>query len=175
MEEDREFTELLPGGTTTPTTGVSVVPWLPGDGPRLETIDGLPIYKPYSGIVAIDMNTGTKLWDVPVGETPDNILNHPLLAGVNVPNTGAGGGGIQMIMGDLLLQTVRSGGRGGGPGTTQVLNARDKRTGQVVATTELPVAGQYGMMSFMHEGKQYIVVNVAGGGVPGGYVALTLP
>ena len=172
MEEDTEFTALLPGGTTTPTTGVNVVPWLPGGGgPGLQTIDGLPIYKPYSGIVAIDMNTGTKLWDVPVGETPDNILNHPLLEGVEVPETGAGGGGIQMVMGDLLLQTAR----GGGAGPGSVLNARDKRTGQVVASTELQVPGQYGMMTFMHEGKQYIVMNVSSGDMPGGYVALTLP
>ncbi len=173
MEEDlRDFTALLPGERSTPTTGVRPVPWLPGGGgPGLENIDGLPVYKPYSGIVAIDMNTGTKLWDVPVGETPDNILNHPLLAGVDVPHTGAGGGGIQMVMGDLLLQTVR----GGGAGPGSVLNARDKRTGQVVATTELPTPGQYGMMTFMHEGKQYIVVNVSSGDVPGGYVALTLP
>ena len=173
MEEDlRDFTALLPGERSTPTTGVMPVPWLPaGGGPGLQNIDGLPVYKPYSGIVAIDMNTGTKLWDVPVGETPDNILNHPLLAGVDVPETGAGGGGIQMVVGDLLLQTVR----GGGAGSGSVLNARDKRTGQVVATTELPAAGQYGMMTFMHEGKQYIVVNVSSGDMPGGYVALTLP
>jgi hypothetical protein len=31
------------------------------------------------------------------------------------------------------------------------------------------------MMTFMHEGKQYIVVNVSSGDMPGGYVALTLP
>jgi quinoprotein glucose dehydrogenase len=173
LEEDREFTELLPGGTTTPTTGVNVSPWRSTSGagtPGLDNIDGLPIYKPYSGLVAIDMNTGTKLWDVPVGETPDNILNHPLLEGVDVPHTGSGGGGIQMVMGDLLLQTTRARGD-----AIPVLNARDKRTGQIVATTELPVAGQYGMMTFMHEGKQYIVVNAASGDMPGGYVALTLP
>jgi quinoprotein glucose dehydrogenase len=137
----------------------------------LANIDGLPVFKPFGGLVAIDMNTGMKLWDMPVGETPENIRNHPLLAGVEVPNTGSGGGGIQMVMGDLLLQT--SGGRGGGPGP--VLNARDKRTGQVVATTELPASGSYGMIAFMHEGRQYIVVNSSGGDMPAGYVALTLP
>lgn len=78
-----------------------------------------------------------------------------------------------MVIGDLLLQTPRGGRGGGEPGA--VLNARDKRTGQIVATTELPASGQYGMMTFMHEGKQYIVVNVSSGDMPGGYVALTLP
>jgi glucose dehydrogenase len=156
------------GGTDTPTTGRTVVPWLPGgDDPGLATIDGLPVYKPFGGIVAIDMDTGQKLWDMPVGETPANIRNNPLLAGVNIPNTGSGSGGILMVMGDLLLNA----GGGNGP----VLNARDKRTGQIVGTVDLPANGAYGMMAFMHEGKQYVVVNVAGNGMPAGYAALRLP
>ena len=174
---DVEVTVAIPGTTETPTTGRTVVPWLPAPGgPGLANIDGLPVYKPFGGLVAIDMNTGRKLWDVPVGETPENIRNHPLLAGVEVPNTGSGGGGIQMVMGDLLLQTA-----GGNANLSEnglpVLNARDKRTGQVVASVELPAPGRYGMMTFMHEGKQYIVVNSGGGPsyMPGGYVALTLP
>jgi hypothetical protein len=40
---------------------------------------------------------------------------------------------------------------------------------------ELPAPGQYGMMTYLDEGKQYIVVQVAGGGLPGSLVALTLP
>ena len=39
-----------------------------------------------------------------------------------------------------------------------LLNARDKQTGHVVASVELPIPGQYGMMTFLHQGKQYIVV-----------------
>ena len=152
------------------------MPWLPAPGgPNLQTIDGLPVYKPSGGVVAIDMNTGTKLWDMPVGETPENIRNHPLLEGVEVPNTGAGSGGILMVMGDLLLQT--SGNTERSENGLPILNARDKRTGEVLASIELPAIGHYGMMTFMHEGKQYIVVNSGGGDafMPGGYVALTLP
>jgi quinoprotein glucose dehydrogenase len=171
---DVEITEAIPGTTETPTTGRTVVPWLPGDDPGLLDIDGLPVFKRSSGIVAIDMDTGQKLWDIPVGETPANIRNHPRLAGVEVPPTGAGGRGILMVMGDLLLQT---GGEGGGSGAVPRLNARDKQTGEILASVDLPANGQYGMMSFMHEGKQYIVVNSTGGPseMPGGYVALTLP
>ena len=57
------------------------------------------------------------------------------------------------------------------------LHARDKRTGEILASVELPAPGQYGMMTYMHEGKQYVVVQI--GSVrtdfPGSLVALALP
>jgi quinoprotein glucose dehydrogenase len=175
---DIEVTEAIPGTTETPTTGRTVVPWLPGgDDPGLLDIDGLPVFKRFGGIVAIDMDTGEKLFDMPVGETPAAIRDHPLLQGVELPNIGSGGGaGILMVMGDLLLQTG-GGGRGGGAPAAPVLNARDKMTGEVLASVELPANGAYGMMAYMHEGKQYIVINSTGGPsqMPAGYVALTLP
>ena len=56
------------------------------------TIEGIPIIKPPWGrITAIDLNEGEILWQVPHGETPDNIRNHPRLAGVDIPRTGRGG------------------------------------------------------------------------------------
>ncbi len=39
----------------------------------------------------------------------------------------------------------------------------------------LPASGQYGMMGYLHEGRQYIVVQVAGPGLPGSLAALRLP
>jgi glucose dehydrogenase len=84
-----------------------------------------------------------------------------------------------MVMGDLLVQTQEDlrGQTELGPNGLPVLNARDKRTGAVLASVELPAPGQYGMMTFMHEGKQYIVVNAGGPrfDMPGGYIALRLP
>ena len=58
-----------------------------------------------------------------------------------------------------------------------LLHARDKRTGEILTSVELPRPGLYGMMSFMNEGKQYILVQTgsAKGGQPGALVALTLP
>ena len=167
----------------TPTTGTTVAAWRPG-GPRagslLPLIEGLPVYKPlYQGLAAYDMNTGEKLWDVPVGQTPARIRNHPLLAGVDVPNTGGTGYSIQMVMGDLLVQTTED-----LRGETEVnangmpmLHARDKRTGQILASVEIPIPGEYGMMSYMHEGKQYILVQAGSARrqQSGSLVALTLP
>ena len=43
-----------------------------------------------------------------------------------------------------------------------------------MATIDLPAAGQYGMMTYMHEGNQYIVVQT-GGRTPAALVALRLP
>jgi quinoprotein glucose dehydrogenase len=166
----------------TPTTGTTVAAWKQG-GPatgRLPQIDGLPVYKPlFQGLAAYDMNTGEKLWDLPMGETPGSIRNHPLLQGVNVPSTGGTGNSIQMVMGDLLVQTTEDlrGAAEVGPNGKPVLNARDKKTGRVLATVDLPFPGEYGMMTFSHAGKQYIIVQSGSArkNQPGALVALTLP
>ena len=165
----------------TPTTGTTVAAFAPG-GPRapLPTIEGLPVYKPlYQALAAYDMNTGEKLWDIPIGETEDRIRNHPLLGGVEMPNAGGTGYSIQMVVGDLLVQTTED-----LRGDTEVnengmplLHARDKRTGEILASVEIPRPGLYGMMSFMHEGAQYILMQTGSAkrGQPGALVALTLP
>ena len=165
---------------STPTTGTTVAAWSPGRFGGLPTIDGLRLWKPMENqLTAYQMNTGDKTWSLPVGQTSDRITNHPRLAGVDIPNTGGAGWSIQMVMGDLLVQT-----RALSWGTTQVrpdapleLHARDKMTGEILGTIDLPAPGQYGMMTYMHEGKQYIVVQV--GSVqtdyPGALVAYTLP
>ncbi len=165
----------------TPTTGTTVATYKQG-GPRapLPLIDGLPVFKPlFQGLAAYDMNTGEKLWDLPVGQTPARIRNHPLLKGVEVPNTGGTGHSIQMVMGDLLVQTTEDlrGEAEVNEKGMPLLHARDKRTGQILASVELPIPGQYGMMTFVHEGKQYIVVQAGSArrNQPGSLVALTLP
>ena len=167
----------------TPTTGTTVAAWAPG-GPRppefLPLIDGLPVYKPlYQALAAYDMNTGEKLWDIPVGQTPERIRTHPLLAGVDVPDTGGTGNSIQMVMGDLLVQTTEDlrGETEANANGMPMLHARDKWTGQILASVEIPIPGQYGMMTYMHEEKQYILVQAGSARreQPGSLVALTLP
>ena len=166
----------------TPTTGTTVAAWRTGGPPTgyLPLVERLPVYKPlYSALSAYDMNTGERLWDIPIGETPDRIKNHPLLAGVDVPDTGGTGLSIQMVMGDLLVQTTED-----LRGDTEVnangmpmLHARNKRTGQILSSVEIPLPGQYGMMTYMHQGKQYLVVQAGSAkrDQPGSLVALTLP
>ena len=46
------------------------------------TVQGLPLLKPpYSLLNAIDLDKGEIKWQVPHGDTPDAVRNHPLLKG----------------------------------------------------------------------------------------------
>jgi glucose dehydrogenase len=151
------------------TTGTTIADFAVIDRGDFNGPQGLPIYQPpYSKIVAIDMNTGEHLWWVPNGDTPDRIRNHPALRGIDLPNTGRTSAAITMPTRTLLITAEGSGG-------APVLHALDKRTGERVGTVELPAPGQYGMMGYMHEGKQYVVVQVASPDLPGSLVALRLP
>jgi quinoprotein glucose dehydrogenase len=101
------------------------------------------------------------------GDTPDGIRNHPALKGVAVPNTGQQSHPVNMATKTLLLSA---------PGGDQaVLFALDKKTGTRLGTVKLPAPGQYGMMTYLHEGRQYIVVQVMGRNHPGALAALSLP
>lgn len=98
------------------------------------------------------MSTGEKLWDIPIGQTPERLTEHPLLRGVEIEPTGGTGNSIQMVVGDLLLQTTEDlrGDAGVSANGLPLLHARDKGTGRILASLELPVPGQYGMMTYMH-------------------------
>jgi quinoprotein glucose dehydrogenase len=151
------------------TTGSSLSDWAVANRGDLRGPQGLPIMKPpYSRIVAIDMNTGEQLWETPNGDTPDYIRDHPALRGVEIPNTGRLAHPITLVTATLVLTAE-------GPGGEPVLHALDKRTGERLGTVELPASGQYGMMGYEHEGRQYVVVQIAGRGLPGSLVALRLP
>ena len=98
---------------------------------------------------------------------------------MEIPNTGGVGFSIQMVTGDLLVQTraLSEGGQQIVPDAPLELHARDKMSGEILGSVELPAHGQYGMMTYMHDGKQYIVVQL--GSVqtdfPGSLVAVALP
>ena len=72
-------------------------------------VDGIPILKPPWGrISAIDLGTGELLWQVAHGETAENIRNHRLLEGVEIPRTGRPG-----RVGTLVTKTLVVAGDGG--------------------------------------------------------------
>jgi glucose dehydrogenase len=146
-------------------TGKTVLDYASGQSIGAGNIEGLPIFKPpYGRITAIDMNTGEHLWWIPNGDTPDNIRDHPLLEGIDVGETGRSGHSAMMATPTLLLATGQ-----GGDGTP-FLYAIDKATGERLGSVEIPGVGRYGLMSYLHEGRQYVVVQV-----PGELVALASP
>ena len=56
------------------------------------TVEGLSIVKPpYGVLAAIDLTRGEVKWQVPHGDTPDAVRNHPKLKGLTVAKTGQAG------------------------------------------------------------------------------------
>jgi quinoprotein glucose dehydrogenase len=150
------------------TTGKTLSRWVVSNRGDLRGPQGLPIWKPpYGSITAIDMNTGEHLWRIPNGDTPAFIKNHPALKGVTLPNTGQQSHAVMMATPTLLITAPG--------GTDAVLYAVDKKTGKRLGTVKLPAPGQYGMMGYLHEGKQYMVVQIMSQTYPGSLVALRLP
>jgi quinoprotein glucose dehydrogenase len=149
------------------TTGTTISQWVAGAGGGLPRVQGLPAWKPpYNRVSAYDMNTGERIWWIPIGEPAEDIRNHPALQGVDMSRFGGGGNSVQMVAGDLLYTTEGSNG-------PPVLNAWNKRTGEHVGElTDLPGSVEYGMMTYMHNGQQTIVLQVGG---PARLVALRLP
>jgi quinoprotein glucose dehydrogenase len=149
-----------------------------GDGRRKlgEGLEGLPIVKPPYGVIsAIDLKNPDKLlFQVPHGDTPDNIKNHPMLKGMNIAKTGQSGSVGVMITKNFIAS--------GDPGITTVngvrgasLRAYDKNTGAQLGEVRVP-APILGMpMTYMLDGRQYIVVGVSGGNYTGEYIAFRLP
>jgi glucose dehydrogenase len=129
---------------------------------------GLPLVKPpYGRITAIDMNRGEHAWMVPNGDTPQNVKDNPALAGLDLPPMGKPARPALLVTKTLLFA-------GEGWGGAPILRAYDKATGEVVAEIQLP--GQVGglPMTYMLDGRQYLVVSVGRPG-PAELVALALP
>ena len=144
---------------------------------RALNIRGLPLVKPPWGrISAIDLETGDILWQIAHGETPDNVRNHPDLAGVDIPRTGRAGRIGTLVTKTLLIAaetgtfTTPSGVVGA------MLRAYDKATGDEVGAVYMPAPVSGGApMTYLHEGRQYIVMAIGGSGFPGELIAYRLP
>jgi quinoprotein glucose dehydrogenase len=148
-----------------------------GDQWTVLTVDGLPLIKPpYGTISAINLDTGEIVWQIAHGETPDLIRNHPALKGLKIPRTGQE----TWNVGTLVTKTLVIAGDGvvtTGPDHPRgaMLRAYDKRTGKEVGAIYMPAPESGSPMTYMLNGRQYIVVAVSGGNYSGEYIAFTLP
>ena len=181
------------GAAVDPETGVLYVPSVnaysvrnyrdpePGEGATLNIIErrgagtrgptmprGLPLFKPpYSRMTAIDMNRGEHVWMQPLGNG-DRIRNHPLLRDLDLPPLGGDGRTGLVLTKTLLISALSAGGTDDGPR----LIARDKASGQIIGSVDLPARAVGTPMTYMVDGKQYIALTVGGGPR---LIAFTLP
>jgi quinoprotein glucose dehydrogenase len=147
-----------------------------GEGGVGLSVQGLPLVKPpYGRITAIDLNKGTIAWQIAHGDTPDNIKNHAALKGLTIPRTGRPG-----RIGVLVTKTLTIAGEGGFATQANgqrgaLLRAYDKATGQDAGAVYMPAPQTGSPMTYLLNGKQYVVVSISGGNYPGELVAFKLP
>ena len=188
------------GSAVDPETGIlyvpsvhseSVIGIVPSEHPRsdmrlvvetlspLEGPNELPIFKPpYGRLVAIDLKKGEILWSKANGDGP---RDHPMLRDLDLPPLGQPGRVSPLITKSLVF--LGEGGNAGvvvlqplwGGAGGKMFRAYDKATGDVVWEMELPGGTTAAPMTYMVDGRQYIVVTVGWEDMPSEYVALALP
>jgi len=148
----------------------------PAGGGGGVTVQGLPLVKPPYGVLnAINLDRGELVWQVPHGDTPDNVRNHPALKGMTIAKTGQQGSvGVVVtktlvIAGDPQVTTTAEHPRGA------MLRAYDKQSGKQVGAVWMPAAQSGSPMTYLADGKQYIIVAVSGGNYSGEYLAFAVP
>lgn len=118
-------------------------------------LDGLPCSPPpFGALVAVDLESGTILWDVPLGsmsrfagpgeedQIPDDW------GSINLGGPIITGGGLVFI----------------GAALNDKLHAYDIETGELLWTGALPASGRATPMSYqLDSGEQFIVISVGGG------------
>jgi len=141
-----------------------VPPYISKVWEKLEDSNGYPGIKPPWGTLnAIDLNTGEYVWKVPLGEYPE-------LAKKGIPTTGTEsyGGPLVTAGGLIFIAGTRD----------EKIRAFDKQTGKVVWEYQLPAGGFATPITYIMEGRQYVVI-AAGGGrglkAGGSYIAFALP
>ena len=140
---------------------------------------GLSFFKPpYGRLTAIDLNSGDILWQTANGEGP---RDHPAIRHLDLPWLGQAGRASVLVTPELLF--LGEGANVGVAALTQFwggvggkkFRAYEKQTGDVVWEMELPGGTSGAPMTYMHEGRQYIVVAVGWEDMASEWVALALP
>jgi quinoprotein glucose dehydrogenase len=147
-----------------------------GGGGGTTSIRGLPLGKPpYGSLTAIDLTKGEILWTAPHGDTPDNVKNHPDLKGRDIPNTGRPGTVGTLVTKTLLIAADAGVGMQPNGQRGAMLRAYDKATGARVGGVFMPAGEGGSPMTYLVNGKQYIVIAIGGGNYTGELRAFRLP
>jgi quinoprotein glucose dehydrogenase len=148
----------------------------------VETMQGVPLWKPpYGRITAIDLNTADHRWMTPAG---DLAQSNPVLKQLGLHSLGRPARG-HLLLTKTLLIVGQEGGthrEGGGPEkvpdfeiSDPKLCAYDKAAGKLVGEVALPRNATGAPMTYMLNGKQFIVVATGGSNLPAELIALCLP
>ncbi len=145
--------------------------------------EGLPLFKPPFGrITAVQMSTGNQIWMAPSGNGP---REHPLLKDLKLPRLGWP---LRTFV--LATKTLLFAAQEGPVGPERrignhteadhgvhepTIRAHDKRTGDLLAEITLPANAGGSPMTYLHNGRQYVVVAVGGSSISAELVALALP
>ena len=158
--------------------------------PNAPAIQGLPLVKPpYGRVTALNMNTGELEWSVAngVGARDHPLLRDLDLAPLGIPNRPAPLVTKSLLFvgegSDAVVGTVPGGGGAyDGPDTGYdeswrwgtLFRAYDKSSGNTVFEIDLAAGTTGAPMTYMHEGKQYIVVAVSSRATDPEWIALGL-
>ena len=124
---------------------------------------GLPLTKPpYGRITAVNMNSGDTQWVIPNGDGPKD---DPLLKDLHLGQLGIPGRPALLVTKSLIFA-----GEGSDAiwmadqtkGYGNAFRAYEKSTGKVLATLQLPVGPTGAPITYSVNGKQFIVVAIAG-------------
>ncbi|HXH25621.1 MAG TPA: hypothetical protein VNI78_10250, partial [Vicinamibacterales bacterium] len=140
-------------------------------GGSIPTVRGFRLLKPpYGRITAYDMNRGEIVWQIPNGDTPPAVKENAAKQGITIPvRTGSASHAGLLVTRSLLFA-------GEGPGGQPIFHAYDKATGAEVFQMPMPGPQTSLPMTYMYQGRQFIVMAVRGSGGQGAQlVAFALP
>jgi len=101
------------------------------------------------------MNKGEIAWQIPNGDTPQNVKDNPALKGITIPKTGSASQAGLLVTKTLLIA-------GEGSGGAPVFHAYDKATGADIWQTTMPGPQTSLPMTYMVNGRQFIIIGVRG-------------
>ncbi|WP_394846924.1 pyrroloquinoline quinone-dependent dehydrogenase [Pendulispora brunnea] len=148
--------------------------------------NGLPITKPpYGRVTAIDLNTGEHRWQTPIGRGP---VDHPALKDLHLSGLGWPRRSFVLATKDLLfvaqegIVTRRQQQPSTFTSVYEVQNSEaylwafDPDRGTMLSETPMAAGNASGSpMTYVANGRQFIVLPVGGGGQPAKLVAFALP
>ncbi len=153
------------------TVGYFTDPW----GVGLSGPQGLPLFKPpYKRVTAIDLNRGEHAWQVPHGDGP---RRHQAIAHLDLGPLGGGGGVSSGLLVTPTLLIMNHGARDvdGEAASARAISAYDKATGEYLGAIPLPAPPGANPVTYLHDGRQHLLIGIGTGADDSELIALSLP